>query len=279
VEERLEQEEHVEVGQVFGFGGKAPEPSPVPIDADPAASDLTPSVITDQYHEGLEKAQRTEAFQALIARLLAGTEPLSRPLWGQEPKKFNAGHIQLVMLRVAGFKAFEIAQMTGMHKQYVATILRHPYAVRLMQELLPSIASAALDMQATLETYSKSIIHKLGRIALETSDDKVAARVGFGILDRAGYTPVSRAVTKHEHRIRGDSGQIDRLTKAMELSRQAREVPAQFTVAKTVKKEEGTVSPTDVEDSDELADEVSGSIPPSQGASSSQSSPISEAVA
>ena len=266
--DRLEQEEQVFVGQQIGVepSGKTSEPA-APIDQG-SHLPLLPATVESAFTDEIRESARSEGFKALIGRLMDGSEPLSRPLTNHEPKKFNPAHVQIVMLRVAGWRPHEIADLTGYDRFYVCVVLRHPYAKRLIQELLPSSVTAALDMQETLESYSKSIVHRLGNIALTTQDEQVAARVGFGILDRAGYTPVRQVVAQHEHRLRGGHEELGRIATALEKSQRVRELKPEFTIAsRTVKSGPDQLSP----------DEPVAEVPPSDGVPASQ--PEDEEVA
>lgn len=151
----------------------------------------------------------------LIQSILRGEEPLDRPLHPWEPKKFNAAHINVILMRAAGFKPGELAEMLGYDRSRISVILGHPYAVRLLAFILPMAAKSALNTRARLDSYASRMLDKVYQIGLDTDDEQVATRIGFGLIDRSSYAPTRFAEVHHKHTLSAPAASINRLTDAL----------------------------------------------------------------
>jgi len=70
----------------------------------------------------------------LIRRCLDGTEPAEgKKPWHQD--KFSARHVNVCMLRAAGFKNGEIASAMGANPATISWTLSHPYGKKIIHAL------------------------------------------------------------------------------------------------------------------------------------------------
>lgn len=142
--------------------------------------------------ESVEESSLAPEVQELIARCMDGSEPYGRELKSNEAQKFNSIHIQIVMLRVAGFKQNEIAQMLSLGHMTVHITLKHPYGRKIMLALMPGSATRVLDIRTRMEMMASDLMDECFSLAMKSQDLKEVKDVTFGFLDRAGYNPVNK---------------------------------------------------------------------------------------
>lgn len=201
--ERLEAE--VQVGE-----------APLPAKLAAASSEMLDSIGTSAIPDHVK---------ALIGRMMDGTEPPGVPLAIHQVNKFGPQHINVAVLRAAGFKGSEIAQITGYNQQLVYNVMSHPYGKRLVKELQMCNGTRVLDIKTRIEDYAGELLDKaFGLAMLEQDLDKVT-KVTFGLLDRAGHIPKDSAkeapATGQE--IKATDSTMQRLARAMEGSRMVNE--------------------------------------------------------
>lgn len=126
----------------------------------------------------------------LIKRCLDGTEPIeglgSNKHW--VTPKFSARHVNMVMLRAAGFKNIEIAQAMGTTPVTVCSIVNHPYGRKIIHAMMTTRGTRVLDIRTKLDYYADEILDHIYDLTAKSADLDVVSKVGFGLLDRAGYS-------------------------------------------------------------------------------------------
>jgi hypothetical protein len=147
------------------------------------------------YTEELESVE-TESLEpeikALITRCMEGTEPVDVPLKPWQNQRFNATNVTVVLLRAAGLKGSQIAEMLGQDQARVSVILTHPYGKKILQAMMHRQGARIVDIKTRLEDYAGAILDKMHEEAMKSEDLKIVAAVGFGLLDRAGYGTVQK---------------------------------------------------------------------------------------
>ena len=169
---------------------------------------------------GSDVATLSSHAQELIHRCMDGTEDMT----GAKPwhvKKLNASHIQMLMLRAAGFKPAEISQMIGYEVQAIAQLMTHPYAKKIFKALVPDQYTRVIDIRTRMEAQASELMDKLFGMTFVSDDIKEVKDVTFGFLDRAGYNAVNKGVavtaTPKDLREAGESA-LSRLATAMDES-------------------------------------------------------------
>lgn len=200
---------------------------PMAGDALPSSQAVVPQ-DTRTLDDVLMNVMQAPELQGLFQRLLNGAEPYSRPLARNEPLKFNPTNISVVLLRAAGLKGKEIADIVGQTQAYVSITLRHPYGQKLLSVLLPMMAAQSLDIKRRAEAYASTMLDKLFDMGLE-SDDIVAVKgITFGLMDRAGYGAVQRSEVKHS--FNASDASINRMAEALHESSRVDEAYADYTI-------------------------------------------------
>lgn len=197
--------EHLE--RESNIGAKAP-PSAVVSAAQDGLIDLTGD------EDGAELPQHV---RELIKRCLSGEEPIGRALHNNEPTKFSTQHVNICLLRVAGFRNGEIAAACGYTPTMVSIATNHPYGKKIIAELISSRGGRVLDIRSRLDEYASEVLDHVFNLAIGSQDLAVVSKVGFNLLDRAGYAPTQRLEVTDKREIASE-GSLNRLASALEQS-------------------------------------------------------------
>lgn len=178
----------------------------------------------------LEVSKLAPEAQQLIHRMMDGAEPYGRDLKINEVKKFGPQHVNVAILRAAGFKGTEIAQITGYGQQMVYMTMLHPYTKKLQHALVPQNGARVIDIRTRIEDYAGDLLDRVFAKALDEEDLDKLGKVTFGLLDRAGYgvKETLKAGTGPIADVPASS-ELSRLSKALEASDRIRaEIMPQF---------------------------------------------------
>jgi hypothetical protein len=108
------------------------------------------------------------------------------------PRKFRARHRLVVAMHLAGFKNNEIAERLRFTKERVSQILSDPRAKLEIERLAPEVARNVADVHLKMQLVAPEMLDILIDQARTSVDEKVVQKAAFGLLDRAGYTPVHK---------------------------------------------------------------------------------------
>lgn len=178
----------------------------------------------DQIDQAMLDALANPELKGLLSRLMDGTEPYDRPLHPWEPRRFSVVNINTILMLAAGWRGTEVARSLGLERGRVSTIKNHPYGRKLLRALLPESVKSTLDVRARIKGYASDLLERLYEYGMSTEDPNVVARIGFGMMDRAGYSPVQKVDQRHRHELVLSEKVADRLATAMEHSQRAREI-------------------------------------------------------
>jgi hypothetical protein len=121
--------------------------------------------------------------------------PEISPVKEYQPDKWTSAHRFMVMLEVAGKRPGEIASITESSLSRVSTILSDPRAELDRVEIGARLADNLTDIQAKLSLYAhealETVIEEMRDVTVKP---ETRIKAGFGILDRAGYTPVQKQI-------------------------------------------------------------------------------------
>lgn len=109
----------------------------------------------------------------------------------------------------------------------VSVILKHPYGRQLMAALLPYTAVQALNMKTKIQGYAAQLVDRLYEVGMDSEDEQVVARIGFGMMDRAGFSAPREAKISHTHSMAAPAASINRLSQALEESMQVSQIPVE----------------------------------------------------
>jgi len=161
----------------------------------------------------------------LISRCMDGSEPLDRPLKDVEPQKFNTVHVNTVLLRAAGFRQVDIAKILSVDSARISVVCNHPYGKKIIQAMMHQQSGRVLDIKTKLDQHAATILDRMVLLASTAEDLDSVSKVGFGLLDRAGFGPKQtiEATSKNTTTV-VDGGMFKQLTRALEESNEVKRV-------------------------------------------------------
>lgn len=184
------------------------------------ASELPPHMqnvtgeLADVYDDSGEFSPEVAA---LVKRCLDGTEPMEgKRTWDHD--KFNARHVNMVLLRLAGFKVGEIAEVMGCGIANVSNTLHHPYGKKILNAMMLARGTRVLDIRTRLDLYAGEILDQMVELTSKSNDLEVVTKVGFGLLDRAGYNATQKVAVAHAPQGLASDHTLSRLANALEQS-------------------------------------------------------------
>lgn len=106
------------------------------------------------------------------------------------PEKWSPRHRLIVALHLGGDKNAEIAEKLGVSASHVSITLNDPRAVYEIENLASTVADRTVDTALRIKLYSNEALDEIVEELRTSKSEKVRQTAAFGLLDRAGYTPV-----------------------------------------------------------------------------------------
>lgn len=119
------------------------------------------------------------------------------PVTKWEPDAWTAKHVLVCRLHAIGLTGRQIAVSTGYTEARVSIILNDSRAEQFIREAVERVGDQVLSMQAKMQRDANRMYDIAVYIAENDHRAPVRLKAAFGLLDRAGYTPVQR----HTHTI------------------------------------------------------------------------------
>lgn len=118
--------------------------------------------------------------------------PTVAPEKSYAPDKWTARHRLICQLHTIGWSNKEIAERLGMSDGRISTILSDPRAQLDITAAVASVADNIVDLHTRIKAHAVEALDEIVDEIRNSTDEKVRQRAAFGILDRAGYTPVQK---------------------------------------------------------------------------------------
>lgn len=118
--------------------------------------------------------------------------PEMGPSKPNEPEVWSPRHALVCRLIGAGLTNKEVALATGFSEVRVSELKNDPRAKRFILEASKRVADNILDLNSKLKHHAYEALEEIVDQLRESRDEKVRQKAAFGILDRAGYTPLQR---------------------------------------------------------------------------------------
>lgn len=123
--------------------------------------------------------------------------PQESPEKTMQPEKWLASHRRIVALEIAGWRPGEIATLVEFSPTYVSVILNDPRADLDRKQFAEKVVDAVGDVQLKIALHAEEALDEILDEMRICEDVKVRQKAAFGILDRAGYTPVRKEIIAH----------------------------------------------------------------------------------
>lgn len=111
------------------------------------------------------------------------------------PDKWSPRHRLMVALHLGGDKNREIAEKLDVSLSHVSVVLNDPRALYDVERLAQNIADRTVDTALRIRLYANEALDEIVEELRTSRNEKVRQTAAFGLLDRAGYTPI-RDVTE-----------------------------------------------------------------------------------
>lgn len=134
-------------------------------------------------------------------------------------KRLSPVHKQIIALSAAGLKNAEIAETVGKSYAWVSTILNHPEAKRLRNELSSELVSGLLlDTQELIQAHTREAVDTVIHIMRHASKEHIQLQAAKDILDRGGFKPVERVQSTNLNLSAQDAGHITEALRQLNTS-------------------------------------------------------------
>lgn len=169
----------------------------------------------DDVNEHFSAEARVERMQSAMLDIMDGAVTRGRSLKYWENLRLKPVHMQMLLMKAAGFKNKVIAEQLGYDESRVSVIVNHPDAMYLLSHLVSYQAENLLDVKARIQAHAGEALDT-ALVIMRTGAPEVRERVAFKILDRAGYGAVQKS--ESVHRLELPAAQAANLSKAVRES-------------------------------------------------------------
>lgn len=107
-----------------------------------------------------------------------------------QPEKWSPRHKLIVAMHLSGDKNKEICRKLKVTPGHVSVVLNDPRAIYEIEQLAGTVADRALDTGIRIKLYANEALDEIIEELRTSRSEKVRQTAAFGLLDRAGYTPV-----------------------------------------------------------------------------------------
>ena len=120
-------------------------------------------------------------------------QPFASPEKYYQPEKWTSLHRYIVLLEIAGKKPGQIAEIMDMSLGRISVILGDKRAELDRIQIGSSIADRMTDIHTKLSLYAHEALEVIVDEMRDISNKAdLRVKAGFGILDRAGFTPLNK---------------------------------------------------------------------------------------
>ncbi len=134
---------------------------------------------------------RAERMQEAMFDVMSGAVDRGRSLKYWENLRLKPVHMQMLLMKAAGFKGRAIAEKLGYDEGRVSVIVNHPDAMYLLSHLVSFQAETLLDVNARIQAHAGEALDA-ALMLLRNGKEEVREKVAFKLLDRAGYGAVKK---------------------------------------------------------------------------------------
>jgi plasmid maintenance system antidote protein VapI len=113
------------------------------------------------------------------------------------PDKWKQRHRLVVSLHMAGYKNNEIAEHLRLHPTTVSIIINDPRARSEMDALSKQVADRITDVTLRMNLYANEALSEIVDEMRSCEKPEIRQKAAFGLLDRAGYSPVKKQIVGH----------------------------------------------------------------------------------
>lgn len=180
-----------------------------------SAGSVASGGIVDNYFSPEEKEKR---LAALLGDALTGDLARGRSLKYWENLKLKPQHIQILIMKAAGYNNRMIAKQMGLTESRVSILVNHPDSLTILSRLVSFQAENLLDIKARIQAHAGEALDTALYLMRNSENQAVRAKAAFSLLDRAGYGAVQKV--EATHRLEMPAEQARDLTKVLAEARE-----------------------------------------------------------
>ncbi len=107
------------------------------------------------------------------------------------PDKWSPRHRLIIALHLGGDRNNEIAKKLSVSESHVSIVLNDPRAVHEIARMSITVADRTLDTSLRMKLYANEALDEIVEEMRTSRTEKIRQTAAFGILDRAGFTPIN----------------------------------------------------------------------------------------
>lgn len=111
-----------------------------------------------------------------------------------QPEVWGPRHEIVARLHGVGLSNKEISRITGLSEPRVSVIINDSRATPAIKDTLDAHKEQIENLHGRIKSLGPAALDKIEEQMRTSEDEKIAQRAAFGILDRAGYTPVQKQI-------------------------------------------------------------------------------------
>lgn len=164
---------------------------------------------------------REERISGMMLEVLNGELFRGRSLRYWENLKLKPIHIQMLIMKAAGYPNRAIARNFDYDEARVSVIVNHPDAKAILSRLVSYQAENLLDIKARLHAHAGEALDTVLTAMRSAEKPTERAAIGFKLLDRAGYG----AIQKVDHSVKFEmpAAEAHQLTAALSESQEVQD--------------------------------------------------------
>lgn len=195
------------------------DPDAAPKSATPTEEGPSAPSVDDHFSaEG-----RNERMQLAMFEVMEGAAARGRSLKYWENLRLKPVHMQMLLMKAAGFTNRAIAQRLDYDESRISVIVNHPDAMYLLSHLVSYQAEALLDVKARVQAHAGEALDTV-LFAMRTAPEiKDRANIGFKLLAMGGYGAIQKQEVKHTVEL--STTQAENLTNAVREASEIEDIP------------------------------------------------------
>lgn len=150
---------------------------------------------------------RQEHLNMMITRALTGELGRHRPLKYWENLRLRPIHLQIIMMRAAGFKIKAIASAVELSDVRVRQVCNHPDALTLISLLVSHAAEDLLDIKTRIKAHAGEALDTVVQVMRNSKNDGLRSQNAFKLLEMAGYGAVEKKEVEHSLKMEKEVGE------------------------------------------------------------------------
>lgn len=176
----------------------------------------------EEVNDHFSDESREQRMEIAMMDVLDGVAARGRNLKYWENLKLRPRHVQMLLMKAAGYTNKAISRRMQLTESRVSVIVNHPDAMFLLSHLVSFQAEKLLDVKARIQSHAGEALDT-ALLLMRTAKEEVRERSAFKILGMAGYGVIQKSEAVHKFEM--PASQAMALTTALRESADLDEIP------------------------------------------------------